>query len=85
MQVIPLERLTKTAPQRRLELGRQGLQVAALIAAHLPDQRDDALAVLDRAVRLVREWLDTNGESGPARALSATSDAAKRVRDDRGE
>lgn len=84
MQVIALERLTKPAPKRRLELGRQGLQVAALIAAQLPDQREDALAVLGHAVRLVREWLDTDGESGAAGALSA-ADAPKRVRDDRGE
>lgn len=56
MGVVALER-KKTGPDRQMELGRQGLQLAAMIAAQLPDNRDEAAAVLDSALDAVGDWL----------------------------
>jgi len=67
MQVIALDRAKKETRHHRMALGRQSLQVAALISAQLPDQREDAIVVLDQAVKIVREWL----ESGPSATLPA--------------
>lgn len=65
MGVIALERMRKpTTSQQRMALGRQALQVAALISAQLPDNREDAQIVLDHAVRIVRDWLGADAGSG---------------------
>jgi hypothetical protein len=77
VQVIALQRpTTKSDTQRRLTLGRQALQVAALISAQLPDQREDALVVLGHAVRIVREWLEADGASGPPAAVPPGRDSS---------
>jgi hypothetical protein len=77
VQVIALQRpTTKSDTQRRLTLGRQALQVAALISAQLPDQREDALIVLGHAVRIVREWLEADGGSSPPAAVPPSRDSS---------
>jgi hypothetical protein len=59
MRVVILENQRKPdTSRRRLDLGRQGLQVAALIAAQLPEKPDEAREVLECAVKIVRDWLD---------------------------
>lgn len=61
MQVVALENSRKTdALHRRLDLGRQGLQVAALISAQLPEKQDEAIEVLEYAVKIVRDWLGSD-------------------------
>ncbi len=56
MGVVALER-KKIAPDRQMDLGRQGLQLAAMIAAQLPDNREDAATVLGIALDVVNDWL----------------------------
>lgn len=82
MGVVALERRNASS-EHRLGLGRQGLQVAALIAAQLPDHREDALAVLDHAIRIVRDWLET-AELGPTAGFLA-SGGSEGVRNDSGK
>jgi hypothetical protein len=74
VQVFVLEKEKKSKlSAHRLHVGRQGLQLAALIAAQLPERRDEAQEVLDYAVKIVREWLESDDELRPATALGRTS------------
>lgn len=85
MSVLVLERPRKTnTSHRQLNIGRQGLQLAAIIAAQLPEQRDEADAVLGYAVKIVREWLDSDPGSRAASPL-AGGFAVKTLKDAGGE
>ncbi len=62
-----LERTRKPrASERRLAMGRQALQIAALVSAQLPDDVEEATEVVEHAMRIVRDWLERSVDSGPS-------------------
>lgn len=59
--LIPLDGKDKSTNSRRLFVGRQAIQLAALIAAQLPENRAEALEIFENSMEILKRWLQLIG------------------------